>query len=96
MLLQYCSMALLMVYTKDAVRQTSDSPLYHRTHFSKASEEPCLLVLIGPLQILQKRDRASQRVEKINDRRTVSVIVLFPFELKIYISEFGHAIFCMD
>ena len=90
MLLQYCSMALLMVYTKGAVRQKSTS-LYQRTHFSKASEEPCLLVFIGPLQILQKRDRASQRVEKINDRRTESIIVLFPFKLQRQISEFGHA-----
>jgi hypothetical protein len=74
-------MALLIVYTKGAIYQKSISPLYHMTHFSKAGEEPCLLVLIGPLQILQKRDRASQRVKKVNDRRTESIVVLFPFEL---------------
>lgn len=91
MLLQYCSMALLMVYTEDTVRQKSTPPLYHRAHFSKASEEPCLLIFIGPLQILQKRDLAPQRVEKINDRRAESIIVLFPFKLQRQISEFGHA-----
>jgi hypothetical protein len=66
-------MALLMVCTKGAVRQKFASPLYCRTYFSKAGEEPCLLVLVEPLQVLQERDRTSQRVEKIHDRRAESI-----------------------
>jgi hypothetical protein len=72
MFLQYCSMALLIVRTK-AVHQKPASLLYHRTYFSKTSEEPCLLVFVEPLQVLQERDRTSQSIEKIHDRRAESI-----------------------
>ena len=49
-------------------------------YLRQAREEPCLLVLVDPFQILQELDWATQRVEQVNDRGTMA-FVAFRLEL---------------